>query len=216
MSLSSRDDVRRLYEDSADSYNKMMEQEIQLPMYHEVLGSLASKLDGVDGSIVDSSCGTGHMLERIRDGYESEGRHLIGVDLSPRMVELARQRLGDSATIHEGDMGSMDQLADASIACVISFFAIHHVDLDGLQRCLAEWNRVLVSGGHLVLAAWEGDGAVDYGGSSEVIARRYREDEVVHGVRAAGFKVVAHSVKPVDEIDMDVVHVFATKVREVA
>lgn len=216
MSLSSRDDVRRLYEDSADSYNKMMEQEIQLPMYHEVLANLAAKLDGIDGSIVDSSCGTGHMLERIRDGYESGGRQLIGVDLSPRMVELARQRLGDSATIHEGDMGSMDQLADASSACVISFFAIHHVDLDGFQRCLAEWNRALVSGGHLALAAWEGVGAVDYGGSSEVVARRYREDEIVDAVDAAGLKVVAHSVKPVDEIDMDVVHVFATKVREVA
>ena len=71
---------------------------------------------------------------------------------------------------------------------------------------------MLFSGGHLVLAAWEGVGAVDYGEASEVIARRYRVDEVVDAVNSAGFKIVTHSVKPVDEIDMDVVHLFATKV----
>lgn len=211
MSMSSQDDVRRLYADSADWYNTMMDQEIRLPMYHDVLGKLSAKLDGVVGSIVDSSCGTGHMLERIGDEFELGGRQLIGVDLSTRMVELAQERLGDSATILEGDMGSMGQVTDASCACVISFFAIHHVDLERFQRCLAEWTRVLVSGGHLILAAWEGDGAVDYGASSDVVARRYREIEVVDGAKAAGFHVVSHSVKPVDDFDMDVVHLFATK-----
>ena len=211
MSLSPKEEVRRLYQDSADSYNRMMDQEIQLPMYAEVLDLLAAKFDGVAGSILDSSCGTGHMLELIGEKYDL-GRQLIGVDLSTKMVELARKRLGDSATILEGDMGSLAEIEGASCACVISFFALHHVDLGGVQRCLAEWNRVLTSGGHLVLAAWEGEGIVDYGDSSNVVARRYLEAEIMHVANEKGFQIVEHSVKPVDGFDMDVVHLFATKV----
>ena len=210
MSHSSSDEVRDLYEKSADSYNQMMDQEIKLPIYDEVLSSLASKLKTVAGSILDSSCGTGHMLERIRDTY-LPGRELIGVDISPRMVEFARNRLGDSATTIEGDMGTMPQLPNDSCAAVLSFFAIHHVDLDGFQRCLGEWRRVLVSGGHLLLAAWEGEGEIDYGEVSDVVARRYREAEVVDAASSAGFRVATHMVKPVDDFDMDAIYVFATK-----
>ena len=216
MRVSSTDKVRHLYEESAHSYNEMMDQEIQLPIYREVLGNLAERLVGVNGSIVDSSCGTGHMLDRIRHDFAPVGRQLIGVDLSARMVEIARQRLGDSATVFEGDMAAMYRLPDAASACVISFFAIHHVDLDGLQRCLTEWNRVLASGGHLVLAAWEGVGAIDYGGSSDIVARRYQEDEMVDAANLAGFRIEAHFIRPVDGFDMDAVHLFATKVREIA
>ena len=148
----------------------------------------------------------------LRLDRKSEIRCAVFPKIVERDTRSSFFTLRDSAKILEGDMGSMDQLADASSACVISFFAIHHVDLDGFRRCLAEWNRVLVSGGHLVLATWEGDGAVDYGESSDVVARRYREIEVVDGAEAAGFHSVSHSVKPVDDIDMDVVHLFATKV----
>ena len=92
MSLSSSDEVRKLYEETADSYNEMMGQEIQLPIYAEVLENLATKLTSISGSILDSSCGTGHMLELIRDRY-LQNRDLIGIDLSPKMVRLARNRL---------------------------------------------------------------------------------------------------------------------------
>ncbi|MDB4778004.1 class I SAM-dependent methyltransferase [bacterium] len=210
MSLSSSDEVRDLYEGSADSYNQMMEQEILLPVYHEVLSNLASKLKTVAGSILDSSCGTGHMLERIRDEY-LPGRELIGVDISPKMVAFSRNRLGESATVIESDMGKIPQQPNDSCAAVLSFFAIQHVDLEGFQRCLGEWKRVLVSGGHLLIAAWEGDGAVDYGEVSNVVAKRYRESEVVDAANSAGFSVTTHTVKPVEDFDMDAIYVFATK-----
>ena len=77
--------------------------------------------------------------------------------------------------------------------------------------CLDEWCRVLATGGHLFLAAWEGTGNIDYGGESDVVARRYREAEIVNAASRSGFQAVRHSVEPVDEIEMDAVHFVAAK-----
>lgn len=210
MSVSPDDKVRSLYDRTADSYDAMMEQEIGLPLYDRVLKDLADAVETVPGSILDSSCGSGHMLERIATEY-CPGGELVGVDLSPKMVQLSGGRLGESASVFEGDMSSLPQIRDSTCAAVISFFAIHHVDLAGLGMCLCEWCRVLAEGGHLFLAAWEGSGNVDYGDASDVVARRYTERELVDAVSEAGLMLVQHSVEPVDEMDMDAVHLVATK-----
>ena len=210
MSISPEDEVRGLYDTTAASYDAMMEQEIRLPLYDRVLSDLANAAQPVPGSILDSSCGSGHMLHRIANEY-CPGRDLLGVDLSPEMVQISRGRLGESAKVFEGDMSSLPQVPDAACAAVISFFAIHHVDLAGFGMCLDEWCRVLAAGGHLFLAAWEGSGNIDYGGESDVVARRYQEAEIVNAVSRSGFQVVRHSVEPVDEMEMDAVHLVAAK-----
>lgn len=164
----------------------------------------------VPGSILDSSCGSGHMLERIAAIY-SPGRHLVGIDLSTEMVRVSTGRLGDSAKVFKGDMASLSKIADTSCAAVISFFAIHHVDLPGFRTCLDEWGRVLASGGHLFLAAWEGTGNVDYGDVCDIDARRYTKSEIAEAASLSRFRVIRHSVEPVDEMDMDSVHLVAKK-----
>ena len=210
MSVSPEDKVRSLYDTTAGSYDAMMEQEIQLPLYDRVLSDLANAAQPVPGSILDTSCGSGHMLHRIAEEYCPK-RDLLGIDLSPEMVNLSRRRLAESANVYEGDMSSLPQIPDAACAAVISFFAIHHVDLAGLGKCLDEWRRVLATGGHLFLAAWEGDGNIDYGDASDVIARRYKETEIVNATSRSGFQVVRYSVDPVDELEMDAVHLVAVK-----
>ena len=44
MLLSSRDEVRNFYDDAADDYNNMMDEEIQLPLYGEVLSNLIQRI----------------------------------------------------------------------------------------------------------------------------------------------------------------------------
>lgn len=210
MRVSPEERVRSLYDETAGSYDAMMEQEIQLPLYDRVLSDLANAAQPVSGFILDSSCGSGHMLHRIATEY-CPGRELLGVDLSSEMVQISRERLGDSAKVFEGDMSSLPQIPDNACAAVISFFAIHHVDLAGLGTCLHEWCRVLATGGHLFMAAWEGSGVIDYGGESDVVARRYQEAEIVNAASRSGFQVTRHSVEPVDEMEMDAVHLVAAK-----
>ncbi len=86
-------DVCAMYDNTADAYAKMMDGEIDLPIYGDVLGRLAGRIDGLAGPVVDTSSGSGHMLFRYRERFDPE-RALVGVDLSPQMVAITRAKLG--------------------------------------------------------------------------------------------------------------------------
>lgn len=203
--------VCELYENSADSYAEMMDAEIDLPVYADTLGRLADRIQKLPGALIDTSCGPGHMLLKYREHFDGE-RSLIGVDLSPRMSEIARSKLGSGASILTGDMRNLSAVETGVAAAVLSFFAIHHLDAEDIMMALRDWNRVLVNGGQLVVATWEGSGAVDYGGSSEVVAHRYSKAQIVNWIQESGFDVTRAVVEPVEEIPMDAIYVEATKV----
>ena len=74
--------VRQLYEDTADSYAQMMDSEIDLPVYSDVLSRLAERVASVSGTIIDTSCGSGHILSVYHERYDAE-RALVGIGLSP-------------------------------------------------------------------------------------------------------------------------------------
>ena len=210
MEISSLVEVRRFYEQCADDYNAMMDGEIELPLYAETLGGLAARIAKLDGPVLDTSCGSGHMLAKLRDIY-APGRELLGVDLSPRMVAISRNRLGDAASTVEGDMSQLEHVKTGTCAAVLSFFALHHVDFDGMRAAFAEWHRALQPGGQLLVATWEGDGVLDYGEHSDVIALRTRDATVSGAASAAGFRVDRCEVKPVDGMSMDAVYLTATR-----
>ena len=203
-------EVQKFYDETASGYAQMMDGEIDLPLYADVLGRLAQRLEGLTGPVVDTSCGSGHMLERYREKFDDK-RPQVGVDLSPRMVELARNRLGGGAELHVGDMRELEGLADGSAAALISFFALHHVSAQDARRALANWHRVLCRGGQLLVATWEGIGPIDYGEHADIIALRYSKDELTEWARGAGFVVDRATVEPVEEIPMDAVYLEATR-----
>jgi SAM-dependent methyltransferase len=76
---------------------------------------------------------------------------VVGVDVCPRMVHLARLRLGDRATVSEADLGGpLDFLAAASFDLVLSALAMDYVrDWDA---AFGEFFRLLRGGGHLVFS----------------------------------------------------------------
>ena len=64
--------------------------------------------------ILDVGCGAGPLLEALRE----RGAVVTGVDSSTKMLELARQRLGDGADLHPADLSSPLPFPDES-DCVI-------------------------------------------------------------------------------------------------
>jgi len=160
--------VREFYESSVDWYSNMMDTEIDLPVYSDTLGRLAERIADIPGPVIDTSCGSGHMLSRYHERYDPK-RLLVGTDLSPRMVAIASAKLGSNAQILTGDMRVLESIQSSSSAAVLSFFGIHHIDPKKVLAALKEWHRVLRPGGQLVVAAWEGDGPIDYGSVSDVV-----------------------------------------------
>ena len=202
--------VRELYDDSADQYAEMMDREIDLPIYAELLSRLADGVAELEGTVVDTSCGPGHLLSRYRERYDSE-RQLVGIDLSARMVASARARLGPEVEVLHGDMRKLEGVETSSSAAVLSFFALHHITPNEALAALEEWLRILRPGGRLVLATWEGSGAIDYGGTSEVVALRYTKEQVAGWVRDAGFSVDRCVVEPVEGLAMNAIYLEGSK-----
>ncbi|HCH33214.1 MAG TPA: hypothetical protein DE045_09750 [Oceanospirillaceae bacterium] len=205
MQTSTNEQVSKMYDEAASSYNSMMATEIKLPIYNKVMTRLHDSITGLPGSIVDTSCGSGHMLAMYHAQFDQD-RTLIGVDLSPEMVAITAQRIGDYAKVIVSDMRELHMLEHSSAAAVISFFALHHLDSVGIQKAFAEWHRVLLAGGQLVVAAWEGVGAIDYGDAASIVALRYTAEELTQWAVERGFVVTQCDVEEVDEMPMDAIY----------
>jgi ubiquinone/menaquinone biosynthesis C-methylase UbiE len=79
----------------------------------------------------------------------ARGAEVIGLDLSPEMVRLARQRLGEDFDVRVQDLASpLDLLSSESFDAVVLALVLHH--LDDRMAALRELNRVLRPDGRLV------------------------------------------------------------------
>jgi ubiquinone/menaquinone biosynthesis C-methylase UbiE len=93
--------------------------------------------------VLEVGCGWGELAEWIAG---ETGATVVAIDLSPRMVELARQRGVDARV---GDVQKLP-FGDGTFDAAVAAWMLYHVpDLD---RGLAELARVLRSGGRLVAA----------------------------------------------------------------
>jgi len=199
-----------MYDISAEWYAEMMDSEIDLPIYTDTLARLHTSIENISGILVDTACGSGHMLALYHEQFD-HGRPLLGIDLSPHMVALARKNLGESAQIETGDMRELSAIDSGSAAAVINFFALHHIDSEAVRLALHEWNRILQPGGQLLIATWEGDGTIDYGDESAIVALRYRSDELASLVQEAGFMVARCVVESVEGFPMDAIYLNGVK-----
>jgi len=199
-----------MYEATADSYAEMMDREIGLPVYRDKLGRLHDAIARIPGILLDIACGSGQMLAMYRSRFDPD-RMLIGVDISPKMVALSKDRLDDDCKVLVGDMRSLPFIGSAKVAGIINFFAIHHLDPEALQTALHEWNRVMIPKGRLLIAAWEGTGTIDYGEESEMVALRYASGVLSEMASLAGFGVTGYTVEPVEGFPMDAVYLECTK-----
>lgn len=203
-------EVKNMYEESAESYDKIMDSEIKLPIYSETLSRLSKNIANLTGPIIDTSCGSGHMLEMYRSKFDQE-RKLVGIDISPAMVELTKEKLGGIVETHISDMRDLSILPSDSGAAIISFFAIHHLDVEGVFIALNEWRRVLRQGGRLLLAAWEGKGPIDYGDEADLLALNYPQKLIESWVNNAGYAIDRSEVETIEEMQMEALYLEATK-----
>ena len=91
--------------------------------------------------VLEVGCGPGELAARIRDELDAD---VVAMDISPRMVELARGRGVEARLGNVLDL----PFAAGEFDCAVAAWMLYHVpDVD---RALAELARVLGSGGCLV------------------------------------------------------------------
>lgn len=97
--------------------------------------------------VLDVGCAAGAMSALLLD----RGAEVVGVDVSERLVEIARRDLGGRATFHAADVGlPMPFLADGSFDLVTASLVLHY--LRDWAVPLREFHRVLRPGGALLIS----------------------------------------------------------------
>ncbi len=99
---------------------------------------------------VDLGCGTGAVLA----GLKAKAARLIGVDGSPRMLELARRRFSgnESVSLRIGELDHLP-LADGEAQFACLNMVLHH--LSHPDEALREIRRILAPGSYLVVTDFD-------------------------------------------------------------
>jgi SAM-dependent methyltransferase len=148
--------IRQSYDQIADEYARRIYHELEGKPFDRELLSRFAKAVGGSGELCDMGCGPGHVARYL----QSLGAKVFGLDISPAMVEQARQ-LNPGIRFQVGDMLALDR-SDGTLAAIVAFYAIVNIPKQSLPTIFREMVRVLQAGGLLLLAFHIGDEAAHY------------------------------------------------------
>lgn len=162
-----------------------------LPLDRAVLAAFAELAGAADaGPVAELGCGPGYVTAHLR----GLGLDAFGVDLSPVMIDLAREAYPDSRF----EVGSMDalDLADGTLGGIVSWYSVIHTPPREIPSYFAEFRRVLAPGGTLLFAFFESEGGpVSAFDHKVTTAYRWPIDDLAGLAREAGFVEVGRMLR---------------------
>jgi SAM-dependent methyltransferase len=144
------DRVRAGYDAVAATYEEQFADELdRKPLERGVLDAFCEMAP--PGAIADIGCGPGHITRYLAERRDD----VLGVDLSPEMIAVARRRHPRL----QFAVASMLRLpyADGAWTGVVTMYSIIHLDADERVRALSEFARTLRPDG-LLLVSFHVDG----------------------------------------------------------
>lgn len=97
-----------------------------------------------DTKVLDVSCATGQLLNKLKDKAE-----LYGVDISLGMLKIANKLLGDQVVLKKAEVHNLP-FPDDYFDYVITTEAFHHYH--GQIKALLEMKRVAKPGGKIIIS----------------------------------------------------------------
>ena len=140
---------RFMYDRESAAWERRRDEPANHALVEQTVDQLASVVPS-PGPVADLGCGPGaHALALARRGYD-----VVGLDGSPRMVDVARARAARDhldATFDVHDVTAPLPFPDATLGGVLAILVLQH--LPDPAAFLAEIRRCLRPGGHLLLTA---------------------------------------------------------------
>ena len=99
--------------------------------------------------VLDVACGTGQLLKILAERPDLP--ELIGIDKVPAMLDVARQRIGQRASLLTCEASQLP-FDDANFQLVTSTSALHY--FPDADATLGEIRRVISTNGNLVITDW--------------------------------------------------------------
>lgn len=183
-----RDAVRRSYDAVAADYAERLGDELaHKPFDRARLLDLAARV-GRHGVIGDIGCGPGHIAAFLA----AQGADVVGLDLSPAMIEQARAR-HPACRFEVADLRALGT-APGRFAALVLFYALIHEDDASLAQALAACRAALSPGGLMLAAVHLGEAPVDleeWWGHPVVLSFRFfAEGELDAAMARAGLRVL--------------------------
>lgn len=170
------------------------------PLERAVMAAYAEFVQesGVGGrEVADLGCGPG----RVTAYLDSLGLSVFGLDLSASMLAVAR-RENPGLRFEQGSMLELD-LADGTLAGVVSWYSTIHTPADQLPALFGEFRRVLAPGGQLLLGFQVGDvhkhHDQPFGRPVSMTFQRRRPERIAELLTDAGFTLTSQTVRAADE-----------------
>jgi ubiquinone/menaquinone biosynthesis C-methylase UbiE len=148
----------------------------------------------IHGVVLDAGCGNGAYSR-----YLSEKLNVIGVDISEKQIELARQNAPRAKFIC-GDI-SIVKFPDEYFDGILSFYTIIHIPRDEHYGLLESFYRILKNTGVVLLNFHLNDDAESYeenflGSGSQMYWSGFDRETNLKMLKQVGFKIIwAKSVK---------------------
>lgn len=140
-----------LWADCYDSNVESCEEAGEYPFagYKDVLESIFCRVNTkTSAKVLDIGFGTGVLTARIYN----EGHSITGVDFSARMIEAAQVKMPDALLYcHDFSKGLPKALDQDKFDCIISTYAIHHLnDAQKAQFIMELWTHLEKDGEILI------------------------------------------------------------------
>ncbi|WP_040784912.1 class I SAM-dependent DNA methyltransferase [Nocardia pneumoniae] len=204
--------TRNAYDDVADLYADLFRHQLDAqPLDRAMLAVFAELVaDNGSGPVADLGCGPG----RITGHLAALGARVFGIDLSPRMVAIARAEFPHLSF----DQGSLEQLpiGDGELGGIVAWYSMIHLPPDRVPQVLGEFSRVLADKGHLLLAFQTADVSDAVQAFDHKVTRAYRwaPKQLARLLTDAGFTMIARMVRePEPDERFGQACLLATKVR---
>lgn len=117
--------------------------------YKDVLGRIYGEIrSGAGRRVLDAGLGTGTLARRLYgDGYE-----ITGIDFSPRMLELAREKMPRAELVcYDLTRGLPDELGGRSFDFIVCTYAIHHLNDAETEALIRDFLDSLAPEGRLFI-----------------------------------------------------------------
>lgn len=131
------------FDAQAEGYDRGADGKFSAAAYQEILRRMK---DAGRSCILDIGCGNGNILAAL--SKSGQGMRLAGLDLSVKMIEEARKKVGDKVKLIVGDAEELP-FQDRSMDFIICNMSFHHYP--NPKRVLSEMHRVLKSKGTLLI-----------------------------------------------------------------
>jgi SAM-dependent methyltransferase len=136
--------VRKSYDTVAADYEQLVKSPAELAAFAEAVRAADR------GPVADLGCGPGKVTAHL----VHLGMSAFGIDLSPKMIELAHQA-HPNLNFAVGSMTALP-IRDNELGGILAYYSTHHTPPEQLPAVFAEFHRTLAPGGLVMLAGHVG------------------------------------------------------------